>query len=125
MTHPGLPLAIALVAAPFVAVLQSKAMAPLALIPMAITLGLGWRAGWRPGLPQGAVLLLGLLLAAWGAITALWAPDPGRAALLAVFGAGTTTRTNLGAAVQRTVSRAEELGISAPSQADVTEARGL
>ena len=84
MSHPGLPLAIALLAAPFVAVLQSKAMAPLALIPMAITLALGWRAGWRPGLPQGAVLLIGLLLMAWGAITALWAPEPGRAALLAI-----------------------------------------
>ncbi|MCA3344403.1 MAG: O-antigen ligase family protein [Roseomonas sp.] len=84
MTHPGLPLAIALIAAPFVAVLQSKAMAPLALIPMAITLGLGWRAGWRPGLPQGPVLLLGLMLAGSAGITALWAPEPGRAALLAV-----------------------------------------
>ena len=84
MPHQSLPLAIALFAAPFVAVLQSKAMAPLALIPMAITLALGWRAGWRPGLPQGAVLLIGLLLMAWGAITALWAPEPGRAALLAI-----------------------------------------
>jgi O-antigen ligase len=35
-------------------------------------------------LPQGAVLLIGLLLMAWGAITALWAPEPGRAALLAI-----------------------------------------
>ena len=84
MTHPGLPLAIALLAAPFVAVLQSKAMAPLALIPMALTLILGWRAGWRPGVPQSPVLLLGLLLVGWGAITSLWAPEPGRAALLAV-----------------------------------------
>ena len=84
MSHPSLPLAICLLSAPFAAVLQSKAMAPLALIPMAITLGLGWRAGWRPGAPQGAVLLLGLLLAGWGAITALWAPEPGRAVLLAV-----------------------------------------
>jgi O-antigen ligase len=84
MTKSGLPLAIALLAAPFVAVLQSKAMAPLALIPMAITLGLGWRAGWRPGLPQGPVLLLGLILAAWGFITALWAPEPARAAQLAI-----------------------------------------
>jgi O-antigen ligase len=84
MTKSGLPLAIALLAAPFVAVLQSKAMAPLALIPMAITLGLGWRAGWRPGLPQGPVLLLGLILAAWGFITALWAPEPARAAQLAM-----------------------------------------
>ena len=73
-----------LLAAPFVAVLQSKAMTPLALIPMVITLALGWRAGWRPGAPQGAVLVLGLILAGWGAITALWAPEPGRAALLAV-----------------------------------------
>ena len=84
MSHPGLPIAIALLAAPFVAVLQSKAMAPLALIPMAITLGLGWRAGWRPSLPRSPVLLLGLLLVGWGAITALWAPEPGRAALLAL-----------------------------------------
>ena len=84
MSHPGLPLAVALFAAPFVAVLQSKAMAPLALIPMTITLALGWRAGWRPGTPQGSVMLFGLMLAGWGAVTSLWAPDPGRAALLAV-----------------------------------------
>ena len=84
MSLPGLPLAIALLAAPFVVVLQSKAMAPLALIPMAITLALGWRAGWRPSLPSNPVLLLGLMLAGWGAITALWAPEPGRAALLAL-----------------------------------------
>lgn len=83
MPHPGLPIAIALFAAPFVAVLQSKAMAPLALVPMAITLAFGWRTGWRPGLPQGAVLLLGLLLMAWGAVTSLWAPEPGRGAMLA------------------------------------------
>ena len=84
MSHPGLPLAIALLAAPFVAVLQSKAMAPLALIPMALTLMLGWRAGWRPSLPRSPVLVLGLMLAGWGAISALWAPEPGRAALLAL-----------------------------------------
>ena len=84
MSHPGLPLAIALLAAPFVAVLQSKAMAPLALIPMALTLMVGWRAGWRPSLPRSPVLVLGLMLAGWGAITALWAPEPGRAALLAL-----------------------------------------
>ncbi|MEY3732603.1 MAG: hypothetical protein RLZZ57_3359 [Pseudomonadota bacterium] len=84
MSHPGLPLAIALFAAPFVAVLQSKAMAPLALVPMAITLAFGWRAGWRPNLPQSPVLLLGLLLMAWGAVTSLWAPEPGRGAMLAL-----------------------------------------
>jgi O-antigen ligase len=84
MLHPGLPIAIAHLAAPFVAVLQSKAMAPLALIPMAITLLLGWRAGWRPSLPIGAVLMFGLILVAWAAITSLWAPDSGRAAMLAL-----------------------------------------
>jgi O-antigen ligase len=84
MSNAGLPLAIALFAAPFVAVLQSKAMAPLALVPMAITLALGWRAGWRPSLPQSPVLLLGLLLMAWGAVTSLWAPEPGRGAMLAL-----------------------------------------
>ena len=84
MSNAGLPLAIALFAAPFVAVLQSKAMAPLALVPMALTLALGWRAGWRPNLPQSPVLLLGLLLLAWGAVTSLWAPEPGRGAMLAL-----------------------------------------
>jgi hypothetical protein len=84
MSHPGLPIAIALLAAPFVAVLQSKAMAPLALIPMVITLLLGWREGWRPSLPIGAVLMFGLILVAWAAITSLWAPDSGRAAMLAL-----------------------------------------
>ena len=84
MSNAGLPLAIALFAAPFVAVLQSKAMAPLALVPMAITLALGWGAGWRPSLPQSPVLLLGLLLMAWGAVTSLWAPEPGRGAMLAL-----------------------------------------
>ena len=84
MSHPGLPIAIALLAAPFVAVLQSKAMAPLALIPMAITLLLGWREGWRPSLPIGAVLMFGQILVAWAAITSLWAPDSGRAAMLAL-----------------------------------------
>jgi O-antigen ligase len=59
-------------------------MAPLALISMAITLALGWRAGWRPSLPSNPVLLLGVMLAGWGAVTALWAPEPGRAALLAL-----------------------------------------
>ena len=88
MPHPGLPIAIALFAAPFVAVLQSKAMAPLALVPMAISLALGWRAGWRPSLPQGPVLALGLLLMAWGAVTSLWAPEPGRGAMLAFSMAG-------------------------------------
>ena len=84
MSNPGLPLAIAFLAAPFVAVLQSKAVAPLALIPMAMTLGLGWREGWRPRAPQGAVLWLGLLLCAWGALSTLWAPEPARAAQQAV-----------------------------------------
>ena len=37
MSNAGLPLAIALFAAPFVAVLQSKAMAPLALVPRSRT----------------------------------------------------------------------------------------
>ncbi len=84
MSHPGLPIAIALLAAPFVAVLQSKAMAPLALIPMAITLLIGWREGWRPSLAIGAVLMFGLILVAWAAITSLWAPDSGRGAMLAL-----------------------------------------
>ena len=40
-----------------------------------------------------------------------------------LFGAGTATRSNLQAARQSTISRAQELGISKVSDADVTLAR--
>lgn len=48
-----------------------------------------------------------------------------RAFLLDAFGAGTTTRTNLVALVQQTVSRADELGLGFVRPGDVQFARTL
>ena len=46
-----------------------------------------------------------------------------RAVMLAAFGAGTTTRANLIALVQETVSRAAELGLGDVREGDVARAR--
>ena len=46
-----------------------------------------------------------------------------RTGLLALFGAGTQTRTNLAALQTRTVSRAEELGLGLVTPGDVALAR--
>lgn len=48
-----------------------------------------------------------------------------RAALLAIFGAGTQTRANLIAAASETVSRATELGLPEVTPGDVQRARAL
>ena len=46
-----------------------------------------------------------------------------RAVMLAAFGAGTTTRANLIALVQETISRAAELGLGDVREGDVARAR--
>ncbi len=76
---PGLALALFLAVAPATAVLQFRALAPLAVAAMlgAVLLGLNLRgrqglAGRGPALP----LAIGLML--WGAASAAWALDPGR-----------------------------------------------
>ena len=73
------PLAVAIGAAPFVAVLQSKALAPVALVAMLLAVIAHRRARgawpWPGGVALGCAAALGL----WGAATALWAPEPGRA----------------------------------------------
>lgn len=48
-----------------------------------------------------------------------------RAALLAMFGAGTTTRTNLAALQTEPVSRADEIGFGFVHEGDVIRARGF
>ncbi|WP_301588681.1 hypothetical protein [Sabulicella glaciei] len=71
-------MAAALALLPLALVLQSRAMAPLALLGLAGTVLVAWREGWRPSqLPRPAWPLLALL--AWGAASALWSPEPGRA----------------------------------------------
>jgi O-Antigen ligase len=72
-------LAIGLAVAPVAAVLQSKALAPIALLALA---GCVLRHRQRHGAwpwPRGAVLWAGLALFAWGAASAAWATEPLRA----------------------------------------------
>lgn len=78
MRHAHLPLALALAVLPVALVLQSRALAPVAAVALVATLPLAWRAGWRPGaLPAPAWPALALL--GWGAVSALWSPEPARA----------------------------------------------
>ena len=71
-----LPLAIAALIAPTAAVLQSKAMAPIAIVALLLAALAHRRETGRWPMPDGPALPCLLALAAWGAATALWAPDP-------------------------------------------------
>ncbi len=78
MTRAALPLAIALALLPAALVLQSRLLAPVALAGLLAAVLLGWRAGWRPrALPRLAWAALALM--GWGALSALWSPEPARA----------------------------------------------
>ena len=78
MTRAALSLAIALALLPAALVLQSRILAPVALLALLAAVALGWRAGWRPhALPRLAWPALALL--GWGALSALWSPEPMRA----------------------------------------------
>ncbi len=78
MTNRLWPLAVALAAAPFIVVLQNRTLAPIALLAFAGVILAGLRVGWRPSRPPllvwPAVALLG-----WALLSALWAPELGRA----------------------------------------------
>lgn len=67
---PGAALALFLALAPAVAVLQFRAVAPLALVALA------WMAVARPQLRGPAGLALALM--GWGALSSLWALEPQR-----------------------------------------------
>ncbi len=76
---PAAALGIALAIAPMAAVLQSKALSPVATLGLLAAVLLGrWRQGMWPW-PGGLALWLALALFGWGAISAAWAPEPGRA----------------------------------------------
>ena len=78
-TSPALTLAIGLAVAPAAAVLQSKAMAPIAVLALAAcVLRHRLRHGAWPW-PRGAAVWAGVALFAWGAATALWALQPAKA----------------------------------------------
>ena len=79
ITSPALPIGVALLVAPLAVVLQSKAMAPIALVALALTVIASWRRDHRLPWPGGAAVAAGLALGLWGAFSAAWAIEPGRA----------------------------------------------
>ncbi len=79
LTSPALPIGVAVLVAPVAVVLQSRAMAPIALVALALTVIASWRQDHRLPWPGGAAVGAGLALGLWGAISAAWAIDPARA----------------------------------------------
>ncbi|WP_244458792.1 O-antigen ligase family protein [Roseomonas fluvialis] len=78
-TSPALPLAVALLVAPLAVVLQSKAMAPIGLVALALCVVAHIRMTRVLPWPRGAALWLAVALGAWGMASAVWAAEPGRA----------------------------------------------
>ncbi|MBR0650004.1 hypothetical protein GXW78_10050 [Roseomonas terrae] len=78
-TSPALPIAVALAIAPFAAVLQSRAMAPIALVSMLLCVLSAWRRDRAVPRPAGAAVGMALALGLWAAFSAAWAIEPGRA----------------------------------------------
>lgn len=76
---PALPIAVALAIAPLAVVLQSKAMAPIGLVALALAVIAFWRQGRALPWPRGAAVAAGLALGAWAMASAAWAIEPGRA----------------------------------------------
>lgn len=79
--RPTLPLAVLLAIGPALAVAQYRAMAPAVTIALVLMVGLHLLA--RRSLPwprHSGVLAAGFALLGWGAVTALWAPEPLRVA---------------------------------------------
>ncbi|MDB5381161.1 MAG: hypothetical protein JWO26_793 [Rhodospirillales bacterium] len=101
---PTTPLALLLLVMPAASVLQFRAIAPLAIATLAAVVAMGWRAEGRVPWSRGPTLWAALALAGWGALSAIWAVDPRRAAtealLLGAFFA-------LGAAAAGVVARAD------------------
>ena len=79
ITSPALPIGIALLVAPLAVVLQSKTMAPIALVAMALTVIAYWRERRALPWPSGAATAMGLALGLWGVLSAAWAIEPARA----------------------------------------------
>jgi O-antigen ligase len=79
ITAPALPVAVALLLAPLAVVLQSKAMTPIALVALALTVIAQWRRHHHVAWPGGATVAAGLALGLWGALSAAWAIEPARA----------------------------------------------
>lgn len=78
-TSPALPIAVALAIAPLAVVLQSKAMAPIALVALLLSAVAAWRRDRVPPWPRGVAAVSAAALGLWGAVSAIWAIEPGRA----------------------------------------------
>lgn len=102
LAAPSFAVGIGLAIAPVAVVLQSKAMAPVGLIALGFAVAADWRRHGTLPRQGRAALWLALALAAWGMLSALWAPEPWRAvemgavvaamALLAAAAAGAVAR---------------------------------
>ncbi len=75
----SLPVAVALAVGPAAGVLQSKALAPIAVVALALAVLAHRRQRGAWPWPRGVVAWLAIFLFGWGAVTALWAIEPGRA----------------------------------------------
>ena len=91
----------ALLIAPIAVVLQSKAMAPIALVGMALAVIAYWRATGRVPLPNAAPAWALAALGSWAALSALWAAEPTRAI---AGGLGLLARGMLAASAYRAVA---------------------
>jgi O-antigen ligase len=79
LASPALPVAVALAVAPVAVVLQSKAMAPIGLVALALCVVAAFRAAGTWPWPRGAAVALAAALGLWGAASAGWAAEPLRA----------------------------------------------
>ncbi|WP_431284281.1 O-antigen ligase family protein [Humitalea sp. 24SJ18S-53] len=95
------PLAVGLAIAPPVAVLQSKAMAPLALVTLALVVVAHLRAGRGLPWPKAPLAWLVLALGGFGMLSAAWAVLPGYALQA---GAGVAGLGLLGGAAARAIA---------------------
>jgi len=104
LAAPSFPVAIALAAAPTVAVLQSKAMAPLALVAMLLAVIAHGRRHRALPWPRSGAALAAIALGAWGMVSALWAIEPLRALEM---GATVVAMVLLGGAAAQAVAQDE------------------
>jgi O-antigen ligase len=103
--HPSLPLAVALAIAPAAGVLQSKALAPIAVAALLFCVLTHWRRHGAWPWPRGVPAWLAIGLFGWAAVTAAWAPEPLRALVTSVQLGGFVA---LGAAAARAVAADDE-----------------
>jgi O-antigen ligase len=77
---PSLPLAVLLAITPTLAAAQFRAMALAVSVGLVLVIAAHWRERRALPLPRlSAPFLLALALCGWAAVSALWAPDAGRA----------------------------------------------